>query len=31
MQVNVVYQEDFILFDFNHDILIFDEDGKWYK
>ncbi|MEA3554023.1 MAG: hypothetical protein U9R39_06460 [Campylobacterota bacterium] len=27
----VVYFEEFVLFDFNHDILIFDEDGKWYK
>jgi len=27
----LVYQEDFILFDFNHDILIFDENGTWYK
>lgn len=26
----VVYEEEFVLFDFNHDILIFDEDGKWY-
>ncbi|MEA3352448.1 MAG: hypothetical protein U9Q33_01335 [Campylobacterota bacterium] len=26
-----VYQEEFVLFDFNHDILLFDEDGKWYK
>ena len=26
----VVYFEEFVLFDFNHDILIFDEDGKWY-
>lgn len=26
-----VYQEEFLLFDFNHDILIFDEDGKWCK
>ena len=25
------YQDEFILFDFNHDILIFDEDGKFYK
>ena len=25
----LVHQEDFILFDFNHDILVFDEDGKW--
>jgi len=24
-----VYEEEFVLFDFNHDILIFDEDGKW--
>ena len=23
------YQEEFVLFDFNHDILIFDENGKW--
>jgi hypothetical protein len=28
---NVVYFEEFVLFDFNHDILIFDEDGKWCK
>lgn len=28
---DVVYQEDFIVFDFNHDILIFDENGIWYK
>jgi len=27
----LVYEDDFVLFDFNHDILIFDEDGKWYK
>lgn len=27
----VQYQEEFVLFDFNHDILIFDEDGKWYQ
>ena len=27
----VEYEEEFVLFDFNHDILIFDEDGKWYK
>jgi len=26
----VVYEEEFVLFDFNHDILVFDEDGKWY-
>ncbi|BFU76820.1 hypothetical protein ALC152_00350 [Arcobacter sp. 15-2] len=25
-----VYMEDFVLFDFNHDILIFDEDGRWH-
>ena len=25
----VIYEEEFVLFDFNHDILIFDEDGKW--
>ena len=27
----VEYQEEFVLFDFNHDILIFDEDGVWCK
>jgi len=27
----VEYEEEFVLFDFNHDILIFDEDGKWNK
>jgi len=26
-----LYEEEFVLFDFNHDILIFDEDGKYYK
>ena len=25
-----VYEEQCILFDFNHDILIFDKEGKWY-
>jgi len=25
-----IYEEQCILFDFNHDILIFDDDGKWY-
>jgi len=25
------YEEEFVLFDFNHDILVFDEDGKYTK
>ena len=27
----VKYQEEFTLFDFNHDILVFDQDGKYTK
>jgi len=27
---NTIFMEEFVLFDFNHDILIFDEDGNFY-
>jgi len=26
----IIYEEECVLFDFNHDILIFDEHGRWY-
>ncbi|MEA3498730.1 MAG: hypothetical protein U9R16_06720 [Campylobacterota bacterium] len=27
----VLFFQEFVLFDFNHDIMIFDQDGKWSK
>ncbi|MGB3750535.1 MAG: hypothetical protein WA945_03130, partial [Arcobacteraceae bacterium] len=29
-QDEIKYEEEFVLFDFNHDILVFDEEGQWY-
>lgn len=26
----IVHEEEFVLFDFNHDILLFDEEGNWF-